>query len=87
MPMERKTPIAYPDGVYEIAGFDRPNVLVIANLSQNGLTGRGSAMRTAFFIFFGKFIACSKSPVYTSQIEFLMSCSIHDPPEFDSYAQ
>ena len=52
--MERKTPIAYPDGVYEIAGKNRPNVLLIANLSQNGLTGLGSDTRTAFFIFFGK---------------------------------
>ena len=52
--MERKTPIAYPDGVYEIAGQDRPNVLLIANLSQNGLTGLGSDTRTAFFIYFGK---------------------------------
>ena len=54
MPMERKTPIAYPDGVYEIAGQDRPNVLLIANLSQNGLTGLGSDSRTAFFIYFGR---------------------------------
>jgi dual oxidase len=54
LPMERKTPIAYPDGVYEIAGQDRPNVLIIANLSQNGLTGRGSYNRTGFFIFFGQ---------------------------------
>ena len=54
MPMERKAPPAYPDGVYEIAGQDRPNVLLISNLTQNGFTGRGSASRTAFFIFFGK---------------------------------
>ena len=53
MPMERKTPIAYPDGVYEFAGRDRPNVLIIANLSQNGLTGQGSDLRTGFFIYFG----------------------------------
>ena len=52
--MERKAPPAYPDGVYEIAGQDRPNVLLISNLTQNGFTGRGSASRTAFFIFFGK---------------------------------
>ena len=59
MPMERKTPIAYPDGVYEFAGQDRPNVLVIANLSQNGLTGFGSSRRTGFFIFFGKHFVIS----------------------------
>ncbi len=63
MPMERKTPIAYPDSVYEMAGQDRPNVLVIANLSQNGLTGFGSRRKTGFFIFFGKaellYVSCS----------------------------
>ena len=54
MPLERKTPVAYPDGVYEIAGQDRPNVLLIANITQNGLTGLGSRERTALFIFFGE---------------------------------
>jgi hypothetical protein len=42
MPLERKTPVAYPDGVYEIAGQDRPNVLLISNVTQNGLTGFGT---------------------------------------------
>ena len=54
MPLERKTPVAYPDGVYEIAGQDRPNVLLIANVTQNGLTGFGSSERTGLFIFFGE---------------------------------
>ena len=54
MPLERKTPIAYPDGVYETAGGDRPNVLLISNLTQNGFTGFGSTTRTGFFIFFGR---------------------------------
>ena len=55
MPMERKTPAAYPDGVYEIVREeDRANVLVIANLTQHGLTGLPSQRRTAFFTFFGK---------------------------------
>ena len=54
MPMERKTPVAYPDGVYEIAGGDRGNVILIANISQHGLTGFGSTRRTALFTFFGK---------------------------------
>ena len=66
MPMERKTPIAYPDGVYEFAGRDRPNVLIISNLTQNGLTGRGSSTRTAFFIFFGKIIFQRPSHFYDS---------------------
>ena len=58
MPLERKTPVAYPDGVYEIAGKDRPNVLLIANVTQNGLTGFGSRERTALFIFFGELSGC-----------------------------
>ena len=53
MPMERKTPVAYPDGVYEIAGGDRGNVILIANISQHGLTGFGSTRRSALFTFFG----------------------------------
>lgn len=57
MPLERKTPIVYPDGTYEIVREeDRGNVLVIANLTQNGLTGMGSVQRTAFFTFFGQLV-------------------------------
>ena len=53
-PLERKTPVVYEDGVYEIvAESRRGNVLVISNLTQHGLSGLGSARRTAFFIFFG----------------------------------
>ena len=55
MPMERKAPPAYPDGVYELAGDERGNVLVISNLTQNGITGFGSTRRTALFIFFGEY--------------------------------
>ena len=54
MPMERRTPVAYPDGVYEIAGEERGNVLLIANITQNGITGFSSTSRTALFIFFGE---------------------------------
>ena len=54
MPLERKTPAVYPDGVYEIAGEDRGNVMLISNASQNGITGRFSTQRTAMFTFFGK---------------------------------
>ena len=54
-PLERKTPVVYEDGVYEIvAESRRGNVLVISNLTQHGLSGLGSSRRTAFFIFFGK---------------------------------
>ena len=56
MPLERKTPVAYPDGVYEIAGEERGNVLIISNLTQFGLTGRFSTQRTALFTFFGMHI-------------------------------
>ena len=65
MPLERKTPVAYPDGVYEIAGQDRPNVLLIANVTQNGLTGFGSRERTGLFIFFGM----NSSHVYFSHVK------------------
>ena len=53
-PLERKTPVVYEDGVYEIvAESRRGNVLVISNLTQHGISGLGSSQRTAFFIFFG----------------------------------
>ena len=55
MPMERKTPTAYPDGSYQIVQEStRGNVMLISNITQNGLTGLGSQKRTAFFTFFGK---------------------------------
>ena len=55
MPLERKTPISYPDSVYEIVTEQsRGNVLLISNITQHGLSGRGSVRRTAFFTFFGK---------------------------------
>ena len=53
MPMERKEPAAYGDGVYEIAGKDRPVTVLISNMTQFGFTGNGSMTRTGFFIFFG----------------------------------
>jgi len=54
MPLERKVPIHYLDGVFDLSGYDRPNVLVISNLTFEGLTGRGSDRRTALFTFYGK---------------------------------
>ena len=71
MPLERKTPVAYPDGVYEIAGQDRPNVLLIANVTQNGLTGFGSRERTALFIFFGKLSVSSQVGLLEKGVEIL----------------
>lgn len=53
MPLERKVPIEYFDGVYDPSGFDRPNVMVISNLTFDGFTGRGSMRRTALFTFYG----------------------------------
>ncbi|XP_065907299.1 dual oxidase 1-like [Dysidea avara] len=54
MPLERKVPIHYLDGVYDLSGYDRPNVLVISNLTFEGLTGRGSDRRTSLFTFYGQ---------------------------------
>ena len=55
MPLERKTPIVYPDGSYEIVQeATRGNVLLISNNTQHGLSGRGARRRTAFFTFFGE---------------------------------
>lgn len=63
-PLERKTPVVYEDGVYEIvAESRRGNVLVISNLTQHGLSGLGSRRRTAFFIFFG--------------VQLMQRCTIH----------
>ena len=57
MPLERKTPVAYPDGTYEIVSeASRGNVLLISNITQHGLSGMGSVKRTAFFTFFGNFL-------------------------------
>lgn len=54
MPLERKVPIDYYDGVYSPSGNDRPNVMIISNLTFDGLTGQGSTQRTALFTFYGK---------------------------------
>lgn len=57
MPLERKTPTAYPDGTYEIVSeASRGNVLLISNITQHGLSGMGARRRTAFFTFFGKYV-------------------------------
>lgn len=54
MPLERKVPIDYYDGVFSPSGNDRPNVMIISNLTFDGLTGQGSEERTALFTFYGK---------------------------------
>ena len=67
-PMERKTPVVYADGVYEVIDERvRGNVLVISNLTQHGLSGLGSRRRTAFFIFFGErpyTAGCNNLPIH-----------------------
>ena len=73
MPMERKAPPAYPDGVYEIAGEERGNVLLIANMTQNGITGFGSTARTGLFIFFGTEL---KLQYQDSEFGNLLSCTL-----------
>ena len=54
MAMERKMLSAYTDGVYDPSGADRPNVMLISNLTQQGLTGRSSFVRSTLYIFFGQ---------------------------------
>ena len=54
-PLERKMYPEYEDSVYEIIREEkRGNVLLIANITQHGLSGLQSSKRTAFFTFFGK---------------------------------
>ena len=56
-PLERKMYPEYEDTVYEIIREEkRGNVLLIANITQHGLSGLQSSKRTAFFTFFGKFV-------------------------------
>ena len=54
MPLERKLGVAYSDATYEPAGYDRPNPMLISNLTQHGLTGNFSQQRSTLFIFFGQ---------------------------------
>lgn len=56
MPLERKTPVQYPDGTYEIVQESmRANALLVSNISQHGLSGLGGRKRTALFTFFGEY--------------------------------
>lgn len=54
MALLRQEPEAYSDGVYAIAGKDRPDPILISNMTQSGFSGNGSRTRTALFIYFGK---------------------------------
>lgn len=51
----RKTPVAYSDGVYKLAGPNRPNARLVSELLFKGQDGLASYLnRTAMMAFFGK---------------------------------
>lgn len=52
----RKTPAAYADGVYMMAGADRPGARTLSKLFMRGQDGLPSlANRTALLAFFGNY--------------------------------
>jgi dual oxidase len=54
--MTRKTPPAYWDGVYMMAGQDRPSARTISQIFMRGDDGLRSAKnRTALLAFFGEY--------------------------------
>ena len=57
----RKTPQAYGDGVYMMAGSDRPNPRKLSQAFMKGVDGLGSLRnRTALLAFFGQVgISCN----------------------------
>ncbi|XP_071487821.1 dual oxidase 2-like [Diadema antillarum] len=53
--LTRRLPVAYTDGVYSMAGQDRPNPISISENTMQGKTGRPSHLnRTALMTFFGQ---------------------------------
>lgn len=53
--LTRKTPTAYADGVYMMAGQNRPSPRTLSQLFMRGQDGMGSVQnRTALLAFFGK---------------------------------
>lgn len=53
--LTRKTPPAYLDGVYMLAGQDRPSPRKLSQVFMKGADGLGSTQnRTAMLAFFGK---------------------------------
>lgn len=53
--LTRKTPSAYADGVYMMAGQNRPSPRKLSQIFMRGQDGMGSVMnRTALLAFFGK---------------------------------
>lgn len=55
LPLTRRLPVAYEDGVFRPAGYDRPTPMNVSRASMLGPTGRGSFRgRTALMTFFGQ---------------------------------
>ncbi|XP_077863233.1 dual oxidase-like [Saccoglossus kowalevskii] len=55
MPLTRRLPSAYKDGVYMPIDDERPNPLTISEETMKGPTGKGSLLnRTALMVFFGQ---------------------------------
>ncbi|XP_022093825.1 dual oxidase 2-like isoform X3 [Acanthaster planci] len=55
LPLTRRLPVAYADGVYMMAGKDRPNPIDVSEATMRGDTGLPSFLnRTAFMTFFGQ---------------------------------
>jgi dual oxidase len=53
--LTRKTPPSYADGVYMLAGQDRPSPRKLSQIFMKGEDGLGSSRnRTALLAFFGK---------------------------------
>ena len=57
--LTRKTPPSYADGVYMMAGQDRPSPRFLSEMFMKGTEGMGSTKnRTAMLAFFGKYFVC-----------------------------
>lgn len=55
--LTRKTPPSYADGVYMLAGQNRPSPRKLSEIFMKGSDGVGSARnRTAMLAFFGKYL-------------------------------
>lgn len=60
--LTRKTPASYTDGVYMMAGADRPGARTLSKLFMRGQDGLPSlANRTSLLAFFGEYNRCLNS--------------------------
>jgi dual oxidase len=56
--LTRKTPPSYADGVYMLAGQNRPSPRKLSQIFMKGEDGLGSSRnRTALLAFFGKYLS------------------------------